>query len=88
MSMLLQFRVVEVLHSQKNGSDCAVGNLHICDPLCEIQAKVSKSNYEKTSIKVWFLRLISKFDMTLLNIKDTKAKFSQKVLYHMKDDVL
>ncbi len=27
-SMLLQFRVVEVLHSQKNGSDCAVGNLH------------------------------------------------------------
>ncbi len=26
----------------------------LCDPLCEIQAKVSKSNYEITSIKVWF----------------------------------
>ncbi len=26
--------------------------LYKCDPLCEIQAKVSKSNYEKTSIKV------------------------------------
>ncbi len=24
------------------------------DPVCEIQAKVSKSNYEITSIKVWF----------------------------------
>ncbi len=31
----------------------------ICDPLCEIQAKVSKSNYEITIIKVWFLPLIS-----------------------------
>ncbi len=28
------------------------------DPLCEIQAKVSKYNYEKTSIKVRFLPLI------------------------------
>ncbi len=27
---------------------------HICDPLCEIQAKVSKSNYEITSIKFDF----------------------------------
>ncbi len=26
--------------------------MYICDPLCEIQAKVSKSNYEITSIKV------------------------------------
>ncbi len=25
---------------------------HMCDPLCEIQAKVSKSNYEITSINV------------------------------------
>ncbi len=31
----------------------------MCDLLCEVQAKVSKSNYEKTSIKVWFLPLIS-----------------------------
>ncbi len=31
---------------------------NICDPLCEIHAKVSKSNYEITSIKVWFLPLI------------------------------
>ncbi len=30
----------------------------VCDPLCEIQA-VSKSNYEITSIKIWFLPLIS-----------------------------
>ncbi len=29
-----------------------------CDPLCEIQAKVSKSNYEITSIKVLFQPLI------------------------------
>jgi len=26
-------------------------NTDKCDPLCEIQAKVSTSNYEKTSIK-------------------------------------
>ncbi len=46
------------------------GNLkmvNICDPLCEIQAKVSKSNYEK----VWFLTInftvISIFDMTFLS---------------------
>ncbi len=30
-----------------------------CDPLCEIQAKVSKSNFEITSIKVGFQTLIS-----------------------------
>ncbi len=30
-----------------------------CDPLCEIQAKVSKSNYEITSIKVGFQPFIS-----------------------------
>ncbi len=30
-----------------------------CDPLREIQAKVSKSNYEKTSINIWFLPSIS-----------------------------
>ncbi len=29
-----------------------------CDPLCEIQAKVSKPNYEITSIQVWFIPLI------------------------------
>ncbi len=40
---------------------------NICDPLCEIQAKVSKSNYEKTSVRLWFLPLISNFDMTLLS---------------------
>ncbi len=28
------------------------------DPLCEIQAKVSKPNYEITSIQVWFIPLI------------------------------
>ncbi len=39
----------------------------ICDPLCEIQAKVSKSCNEITSIKVWFQPLISIFDMTLLS---------------------
>ncbi len=31
----------------------------ICDPLCEMQAKVSKSDYEITSIKVGFQPLIS-----------------------------
>ncbi len=30
-----------------------------CDPLCEMQAKVSKSDYEITSIKVGFQPLIS-----------------------------
>ncbi len=30
----------------------------ICDPLCEVQAKVSKSNYEITSIKVTFLLIV------------------------------
>ncbi len=31
-----------------------------CDPLCE----VLKSNYDITSIKVWFLPLIKIFDIT------------------------
>ncbi len=35
-------------HSVWHGSE----HLTICDPLCEIQAKVSIFNYEKTSIKV------------------------------------
>ncbi len=43
----------------------------ICDPLCEIQAKASKSNYEITSIKVFIstinFTIISIFDMTLLS---------------------
>ncbi len=54
-----------------------------CDPLGEIQAKVSKSNYEKTSIKIWFQSLTWPYSV---NIKDIKVKFSQNVLYHMKDD--
>ncbi len=35
-------------------SICCLGTKYesICDPLCEIQAKVSKYNYEITSIKV------------------------------------
>ncbi len=37
------------------------------DPLCETQAKVSKSNDEITSIKVGFLPLISIFVMALLS---------------------
>ncbi len=32
---------------------------YMCDPLCEIQAKVSKSNYEIIRIKVWFQPFIS-----------------------------
>ncbi len=40
--------------------DCFVDiYIYICGPLCEIQAKVSKSNYEITSIKVLFLPSIS-----------------------------
>ncbi len=39
----------------------------ICDPLCEIQAKISKFNNEITSIKVEFQPLISMFDMALLS---------------------
>ncbi len=39
----------------RHPADCLVH----CDPLCEIQTKVSKSNYEITSIKVWFLPFIS-----------------------------
>ncbi len=39
----------------------------MCDPLCEIQAKVSNSNYEITSIEVWFQTLISVYDMALLS---------------------
>ncbi len=54
-----------------------------CDPRGEIQAKVSKSNYEKTSIKIWFQSLTWPYSV---NIKDIKVKFSQNVLYHMKDD--
>ncbi len=40
-----------------------------CDPLCEIQAKVSKSNYEITSFKVSTINftIIKNFDMTLLS---------------------
>ncbi len=57
------------------------------NPLCEIQTKVSKSNYEKTSINIWFLTLIPLYFQTLIcpysvNIKDIKVTFSQNVLYH------
>ncbi len=56
-----------------------------CDPLCEIQAKVSKSNYEITSIKVWFQLLISLWFQSLtlsrsVNNKDIKVTFSQNGL--------
>ncbi len=62
-----------------------------CEPLCEIQAEVSKPNYEKTSIKVWFLPLISLWFQSLtlpysVNIKDIKVKFTQYVLFHIKYD--
>ncbi len=33
-------------------------SVYKCDPLFEIQGKVSKFNYEITSIKVWFLPII------------------------------
>ncbi len=64
---------------------------YICDPLCEIQTKVSESNYEITSIKVRFLPLISlQFQSLtwpyLVNIKDIKVTISKSVLFHMKDD--
>ncbi len=67
--------------------------MDICDPLCEIQAKVSKLNYEITSIKVKFLPSISLSFQYLtwsysVNIKDIKITFSQNVLYHLKDDFL
>ncbi len=45
----------------------ALNLVNKCDPLCENQAKVSKSNYEITSIKVWFQPLIPVFDMALLS---------------------
>ncbi len=62
----------------------------MCGPLCEIQAKVSKSNYEIASIKVWFLPLISLSFKSLtwpysVNINDIKVTFSQNVFYHMKN---
>ncbi len=43
-------------------------DFNICDPLCEIQAKVSKSNYEKTRTinSTINFTIISIFDMTLL----------------------
>ncbi len=43
--------------------------LTTCDPLCEIQAKVSKSNYEQASklISTINFTIISIFDMTLLS---------------------
>ncbi len=51
--------------------ECDALLLNICDPLCEIQAKVSKSSYEITSIKVLIstinFTIISIFDMTLLS---------------------
>ncbi len=64
-----------------------------CDPVCEIQAQVSKSNYEITSIKVWFQPLISLWFQSLtwpysVNIKDIKVTFSQSVLYLMKGDFM
>ncbi len=49
-------------HPSIHTSIVSANNMHklyICDPLGEIQAEVSKSNYDKTSIKVWFLPLIS-----------------------------
>ncbi len=43
----------------------------ICDPLCEIQAKVSKTNYEKNKHQRFIYTInftfISIFDMTLLS---------------------
>ncbi len=57
-----------------------------CDPLCEIHANVSKSNYEITSIKVVFQPLISLWFQSFtwpysVNIEDIKVIFSQNVLY-------
>ncbi len=52
---------------------------------------ISKSNYEITSIKIWFLPLISLYFQSLtwpysVNIKDIKVTFSQNVPWHMKED--
>ncbi len=60
--------------------------LYIRDPLCKNQAKVSKSNSEITSIKVWLQTFISLWFQFLtwpysVNIKDTKNIFSQNVQY-------
>ncbi len=54
---------------------------------------VSTSDYEITSIKVWFLPLISLSFQSLtwpysVNIKDIAVTFWQNVLYHMKGDLL
>ncbi len=70
---------------------CVYVYVYIRNTLCEIQAKVSKYKYEITSIKVWFLPLISlSFQSSTwpysVNIKDIKVTSSQNVLYHMKDD--
>ncbi len=50
-----------------------------CDPICEIQAKVSKSNYEITTINFTMIMPYS------VNIKDIKVTFLQNVLYLIKD---
>ncbi len=56
---------------------------NICDPVCEIQAKVWKSNYEITRIKVWFQPLISLWVQSLtcpysVSIKDIKVTLYRK----------
>ncbi len=63
-----------------------------CDPVYEIQAQVSKNNYEITSIKVWFKPFISLWFQSLTwpysaNIKDIKVTF-HSVLYFMKGDFM
>ncbi len=60
---------------------CVCVCLYVCYPLYEIQAKVSQSNYELTSIKIIFQPFISLSFQSL-----TWPYFSQNVLYHMKDD--
>ncbi len=61
--------------------------------LCEIQAKVSKSNYEIMSIKVRFQTLISLWFQYFtwnysVDIKDIKVTLSQNVIYLIKDDFM
>ncbi len=60
---------------------CVCVCVYVCYPLCEIQAKVSQSYYEITSIKMLFQPFISLSFQSL-----TWPYFSQNVLYHMKDD--
>ncbi len=53
--------VLSIALKRQKSLQIAILIIKNCDPLCETQTKVSKI----TSIKVWFLPIISIFDMTL-----------------------